>query len=468
MSEGANFRQICWDMWRIPRKGPEAIAVVQRARLADMVAFARTHSPFYRRHYQDLPADVSDLRQLPPVTKPTLMANFDDWVTDPEVTRAGVDAFIADRTLVGHLFLGRYLVAHSSGSTGVTVIFLSDSIARAVGAADHFVRDRWTGLSLRDQWAIRRRGRRTAAISGTDGHYGNISASSHARMKRPREARRHLVLTVGMPVSEMVEALNRFQPATIAGYPTVWEMLAHEQVAGRLRIDPVVATMGSEQLKPHARQLIASTFNCRVLNYYGAVESINIAKDCKFGRLHVNADWVILEPVDENYKPVPPGQASHTVLLTNLANRVQPVIRYELGDRITRLDEPCPCGSALPTIRVEGRRYILFAFSAPDGRTINVPSVALAASVRVSQTPGLSQYQMIQTSTTTLTIRLGVKPGWDEQEVWDRFAQRLKNGLTKHDLPFVRVQRSEKLPQREPGSGKFRRAWSEVKTTPDL
>ena len=189
MSDGMNFGQVCWDLWRIPRKGPEAIAAVQRSRLADLVAFARTHSRFYQRHYQELPAEVGDTRQLPPVTKPVLMANFDDWVTDPEVTKAGVDAFIADTTLVGHLFLGRYLVAITSGSTGILGTFLSDDNARTVGGGIYFVRDRWAKLSFRDQRAIRRRGRRVAAISGTGGHFGNISASRHARMRRPELAK---------------------------------------------------------------------------------------------------------------------------------------------------------------------------------------------------------------------------------------------------------------------------------------
>lgn len=57
----------------------------------------------------------------------------------------------------------------------------------------------------------------------------------------------------------------------------------------------------------------------------------------------MNADWVLLEPVDERHRPTPPGVPSHTVLLTNLANRVQPLIRYDLGDSVTLLDRPCQC-----------------------------------------------------------------------------------------------------------------------------
>lgn len=81
-----------------------------------------------------------------------------------------------------------------------------------------------------------------------------------------------------------------------------------------------------------------------------------MAVDCDHGWLHVNSDWVVLEPVDADHAPTPPGIASHTVLLTNLANRVQPLIRCDLGDSVLARPDPCPCGSPFPAIRVQGRR----------------------------------------------------------------------------------------------------------------
>ena len=66
------------DARRARRGGPAAIAQRQRERLADMVAFARAHSPYYRSLYQDLPDQVSDPRLLPTTSKKPLMADFDD------------------------------------------------------------------------------------------------------------------------------------------------------------------------------------------------------------------------------------------------------------------------------------------------------------------------------------------------------------------------------------------------------
>src|SRR6185369_2229388 len=87
-----------WDSWWQRNAPFLASTHAQSERLANLVAFARARSPFYRRTYAALPARVSDVEALPVVTKRELMASFDDWVTDPAVRKADVEAFLADRT----------------------------------------------------------------------------------------------------------------------------------------------------------------------------------------------------------------------------------------------------------------------------------------------------------------------------------------------------------------------------------
>lgn len=73
--------RLMWDA-RAAAKSPEAIAQRQDARFADAAAFARTHSPFYRQLYADVPEQFNDPTALPPTSKPELMAHFAEWVTD--------------------------------------------------------------------------------------------------------------------------------------------------------------------------------------------------------------------------------------------------------------------------------------------------------------------------------------------------------------------------------------------------
>jgi phenylacetate-coenzyme A ligase PaaK-like adenylate-forming protein len=241
-------------------------------------------------------------------------------------------------------------------------------------------------------------------------------------------------------------------------YPSALLLLAHERTAGKLKLHPILALTSGEWLDLASRAQIEAAFNCPVRDIYGASEFISMAFDCRQGWLHLNTDWVILEPVDEHYQPVPPGQASRTVLLTNLANRIQPLIRYDLGDSITVNPDPCPCGNPLPAIRVEGRRDDILAFQTPGGETVQVLPLALATVIE--ETPGVHRFQVIQTAPASLSVRLEVTPGADEALVWVKGAGRLRDYLATQRLPFVRVQRAAEPPRRDVVSGKFRQVWS--------
>ncbi|MDO8681418.1 MAG: phenylacetate--CoA ligase family protein, partial [Acidobacteriota bacterium] len=96
------------DARRARTQGPDAIEERQRGRLAEMVAYARAHSPYYRVLYKDLPDRVEDPTLLPVTNKKQLMARFDDWVTDREVTIEKVRAFIGKPNLIGERFLDTY------------------------------------------------------------------------------------------------------------------------------------------------------------------------------------------------------------------------------------------------------------------------------------------------------------------------------------------------------------------------
>lgn len=77
---------LLFDTYRARKQGRAAITQRQRARLAELVAFARAHSPFYGELYQGLPERVEDPTLLPVTDKKRLMARFDEWATDRAVT----------------------------------------------------------------------------------------------------------------------------------------------------------------------------------------------------------------------------------------------------------------------------------------------------------------------------------------------------------------------------------------------
>ena len=90
--------------------------------------------------------------------------------------------------------------------------------------------------------------------------------------------------------------------------------------------------------------------------------------------MHIADDLVILEPADADGNVVPYGQPADRLLLTNLYNLAQPLIRYDLVDAVTMSDEPCPCGCAHRRITaVSGR--INGAFEYDSG--VLVPRAAI-------------------------------------------------------------------------------------------
>ncbi|MHA6630011.1 phenylacetate--CoA ligase family protein [Pseudonocardia sichuanensis] len=454
----AGTRGLLWDAGRAYRGGSAAIAARQRVRLAAQVDYARTRSPFYRQLYAGLPERVEDPRLLPVTGKAALMDRFDDWVTDAAVTLQRVQAFVADPTLIGRAIHGahaRYSVATTSGTTGTRGVFLlDDRDVRVAGAVGVRVLSSWlrpVTLPRALPRLLAGRGR-VAVVVAAGGHFA--SAAAAARLgARSSAGGRTRVFPVSTPPPELVAQLNAFQPAVLAPYATTAALLADEQQAGRLRIRPALVALAAEGLAEGEPARIAAAFGATVGNSYAATECPFLSYSCRDGWLHVNADWVILEPVDAQHRPTPPGEQSHTVLLTNLANRVQPILRYDLGDSVLQRPDPCPCGSPLPAIRVQGRAADLLTFPTPSGRNVTITPLTLTT--RLDRLPGLALFQIEQTAGTDLVVRLRPAPGADPGQTWEAVHRELADLLAINGLDHVTVHRSDQGPQQAAG-GKYR------------
>ena len=235
------------DVRKARKQGPTAIVRRQRARLADMVAFARANSPYYRKLYQGLPARVEDPQLLPITSKKELMSRFDEWVTDREVTDEKVRAFVANPDLVGERFLGKYLVATSSGSTGARGIFVIDDRSITAGTALSICMF-MAWLNAGDVVRIVAGGGRTALVIATGGHYSGSTGMSRLRKTSPWRAKRLQLVPVQTPLPDVVSRLNRFRPVILGGYASSISLLADEQEAGRLHLHPVLVAPTSEGL----------------------------------------------------------------------------------------------------------------------------------------------------------------------------------------------------------------------------
>lgn len=440
------------DVRQARREGVPGITRRQHARLAALVAYARAHAPYYRDLYQNLPDRVTDPTVLPVTDKVQLMAHFDTWVTDRAVTLDQVRTFVDTPTRIGVPFQGRYTVATTSGTTGTRGIFLLDSRTMRVTNA----------LALRmltswlSGWDVLRilggRGRMTMVMAA-GGHFA--SAIAAARLRRTRLGRAFVqTLPVSTPLPELVTRLNRFRPVVLAPYASMGALLASEQQAGRLHINPVLVVLSAEGLPQREYARIEAAFGATVRHSYAATECPFLSYSCPAGWLHVNSDWVILEPVDAAYQPVPPGEQSHTVLITNLANRIQPILRYDLGDRVLMRPDPCPCGNPLPAIQVQGRSADVLTLLDAAGTPVTLPPLLFGT--LLDHIPGVDLVQIVQTAPTTLRVRLQAMPGTDPDELWQTVARETTALLTQRGLAHVTLARATEPPEQTTG-GKYRR-----------
>lgn len=453
------------DAYRTARAGQAGVTRRQQQRLREIVAYARAHSPYYNRLYRDVPEPLSGIGQLPVTTKAELMNHFNDWVTDQTVTRAKVELFLADPGNVGRDFLGRYVVCTTSGATGIPAILLHDHTALVVYNVLGYVRSLPAALlSPRKVWRLLRGRGRLAAVFVTGGHFlGNTMMARRIR-KMAWRGRMQRLFSAMAPVPELVSDLNAFQPVVLGGYPSALVTLAHEQQAGRLHISPTLINAAGETLSTANRQLIGTAFGCRVGNYYGSSEAVGLTYECAAQRLHVNSDWYILEPVDEHNRPVPAGQLSDGVLVTNLANRIQPIIRYQMSDRVAIDPDPCTCGSPFPSIDVVGRTDDILVFPTPAGKDVQVLPLAIATVAE--ETPGIANCQLIQRAPSTLTVRLRVENPDNEEAVWAALRKRLAAFLSAHGATAVTIEKADEPPALHPRSGKFRQVYSELTPRP--
>jgi len=440
------------EIWWTRAAGAAAVETAGRRRFNTLVRFARLRSPFYREAYRGLPERDLDPREVPVVTKPELMAHFDDWVTDRDVTLAGVTAFVADREHIGEKYLDRYVIWKSSGSTGQPGIYVQDDDALSTFdalMAMHLDPMRFTPLY---SWDVLAHGGRAALVAATGDHFASIASWERVCRSGPWIAARGFSIMESLP--RLVAALNDYRPAFLASYPTMLSQLAEEREAGRLEIDPVRVWSGGECLASDAAAAIERAFGCPLTNEYGASECMSIGVGCREGWIHVNADWCLLEPVEHDYSPTPPGKASYTALLSNLANRAQPILRYDLGDSIVAKPEPCGCGNVLPAIQVEGRRDDVLSMRASNGKLVRL--LPLALTTIVEEAAHVHRFQLAQTAPDRLMLRLEPCAESVRRAAWHAAAPALRAYLTQQSLPDVHVGLDVQAPRSDRRSGKLR------------
>ena len=362
---------------------PGQLAGFQRDRLRALLARAIERSPFHgaRLHGLD-PArfELADLARLPVMTKAQMMDNFDAAVTDRRLTRNLVERHLASSAAEPSLLLGDYVCLLSGGSSGrrglivQTVSEYADFVGtinrRAMAAAMTPAGPPPEGLVI------------GIVGAGTPVHSSGLAAATAVAPPV-----RLIPAPASLPTAEIVRRLNAAQPPALLAYATKLAELAREQQAGRLRLNLRSVTSMAEMLSPAERTAIGAAFGVPVVDLFVSTEGLVGHSEPGRPVFTFAGDTCIAECVDEDGRPVPDGVASAKVLVTNLHNLTQPLIRYELTDRFTPAPNP---GGGFLRASVDGRADDLFRYPAASVHPFVIGTPLLRA-------PAVREFQVRQT-----------------------------------------------------------------------
>ncbi|MEH6648962.1 MAG: AMP-binding protein [Motiliproteus sp.] len=236
-----------------------------------------------------------------------------------------------------------------------------------------------------------------------------LNGQGIAKRVRDRMMRSQLFPAKQLKSHELLDLYHRliaYRPAMIYGYPSILTLLAETARAHGLNnnnnnsSELKVIFCTAEKLYDPQRQLIEEVFNAPVANGYGSRDAGFIAHECPHGNLHISAEDVIVEILDDQQKPLAIGEQGE-IVVTHLSTRAFPMIRYRTGD-IGRLSAGrCPCGRGLPILaEVIGRANDLL--KATDGASVHGAFIGNI----VREDPAVGQFQFIQNTPTSFELKV--------------------------------------------------------------
>ncbi|MGB9224389.1 hypothetical protein [Mycobacterium sp.] len=415
----------------------EQIDLAQRDGLHALLRHAVEHSPFHRRRLKgiDLSAvEPGDLSALPVMTKSEMMDALDDVFTDRRLRSRDVEAALAVTGDQPVPILDDYVALASGGCSGRRGLFVFDRPAMT---------SYFTALVRLPFAAPPAPGTlRIALVAAPSAlHATGFGAALTSSDGWP--ARFELVPAT-LPLADIVTRLNTTQPFMLAGYATMLARLAHEARAGRLRITPALINPTSETLLPEMRAVISEAFGVPVIDGFACTEGMTGKATPDDDVFVLNTDMCIVELVDAANRPVPQGAPSDKVLVTNLYNLTQPLIRYELNDVFVR--QPDAANHGYLRARVHGRGDDVLRYDTTDIHPIVIRSVMIRSS-------DVIDYQVFQIP-SGIDVFVIASDVLDIDDLTEKLRRALAGaGLDRAHVAVKRVDRLE----RNAGSGKLRR-----------
>lgn len=355
-------------------------------RLRDLLTHCKQSVPFYSNVMKkcgfepDSLRSFDDLRALPVISKSDLRADYENF-------RSAADE-------------SPYDVWSSSGSTGEPFPFRLDRRSIRANTFAALARGRrWWGMDF---------GVREAMIwSGLSDLTGTASGRFAALKRRTSWSLKNITtldvyLLDDTAIQRGFWAFSRSHPrlvrAIASGLLRFCVGLERLGLDGR-QLGIEVAIYTGEGLTQAQRNCIETVLGCRTVSEYGCTELGIIAFECPQGGLHISHENLLVEFIVGG-RPAEAGERAEMVI-TNLNDRIYPLVRYKIGDVAIPTTRYCACGRTLPLIEELGGR-VHDSVQTPSGRTIH----GLLFTHLFDRLPEVKQFRVIQSHIHALLIEI--------------------------------------------------------------
>lgn len=379
------------DYKRLKKYSPEKMEEYRDKQFRKIVKYAY-NVPLYHDKYKKAgirPDDIKkidDIKKLPFISKKDLIDNFPDNVLP-------INSKITKKHIVC-----------TGGTTGKPVSIFTDfyTMIKASGAV----------LCEYDMFNLNWRKSKIAGIGNiTSYRIGQvIDKQVISPLKTIFSMNNILSMDVNLPITKIMEKLDKFKPEVVQSYPTIHQHLAFLKRKGHGKnLNPRILLSSGSVLDNYTRSYVEDAFGCKLLNYYSSVESgAHIAIECYEGNWHIHSDFFHIEAINEKMKLVKPGEKGHLVI-TRLFGKGTPIIRYTGMDDWVKLAPPekCNCGLCTPTLRdgVEGRMNANIVL--PNGKIFPAGAFCfIEAVLHKFKTFKVKQYQVVQNRSDDIEILL--------------------------------------------------------------
>lgn len=439
-----NYIKLLWELAALKRNERLTafqLQALQEKKLRLLLRYAWEHSPYYQETFSKAgltaeTLDTAPLTSFPTLDKEGLLKNFDRLVTVPDLTQDELRRFAESKGADRKPF-GEYHIIHSSGSTGKPGYFLYDDAAwnqMLLG----IIRGALWDMSMPQILKLLRSGPRIAYIAATDGRYGGAMAVGdgidglHAQQMH---------LDIKTPLTEWARRLKGFQPNIIIGYPSAIKILAELMDGGELELHIIRVISCGEPLSRRLRQHLEGALGAKVVNFYGASESLalGVETDSEEG-ISLFDDLNVIEPRPDG------------IYVTCLYNFAQPLIRYRLSDRLT-IRPPAGSRPFQRATGLLGRSEDLLWFESEEGKREFLHPLAVEGFC----IEGLLDYQFRQTGNTSFEMLAETEEFATKEAIQSEIIRQMKAILLEKELDYVdfRVCFVPQIPP-DPQTGKKR------------